>query len=105
MKLTDEQIENVQAQLGAQAVPDDHPAAPQLKTLFGDHTYFLDSDGLHIVETTAATEDDENMASVIRLASWDADKPTMLLPHEPEITERTVELALADGPFPDGDAG
>ena len=52
MKLTSAQVERTLSQLAeGQAIPDSHPVVPQLNELFGDHTFFLDSNGLNIVES------------------------------------------------------
>src|SRR6266851_5226800 len=50
MKLTSAQVERTLTQFEAQAIPDHHPVVPQLKNLFGEHTFFLDDSGLNIVE-------------------------------------------------------
>jgi hypothetical protein len=50
MKLASAIIERTLDQFEAEALPDNHPAVPQLSELFGDHTFFLDVDGLNIVE-------------------------------------------------------
>ena len=49
MKLTSAQVERALTQFQAQAIPENHPVLPQLNKLFGDHTFFLDSNGLNIV--------------------------------------------------------
>jgi hypothetical protein len=50
MKLTSEQVARTINQFEVQAIPDSHPAIPQLNELFGDHTFLLDSNGLNILE-------------------------------------------------------
>jgi hypothetical protein len=86
MKLTSVQIERTLSQFEAQALPDSHPVVPQLNELFGEHTFFLNGDGLNIVEpTTEASQ----AARVVNLANWD---DTKLAPHEPELTGAIVEL-------------
>ena len=50
MKLTSAQVERTLGQFEAEAIPDDHPVVPQLNDLFGEHTFFLDSNGLNILE-------------------------------------------------------
>ena len=52
MKLTSAQIERTLSQFEAEAIPESHPVLPRLNELFGDHTFFIDSDGLNIVEPT-----------------------------------------------------
>jgi hypothetical protein len=50
MKLNSVQVEQTLSQFEAQVIPDDHPMVPQLNDLFGEHTFFLNSDGLNVVE-------------------------------------------------------
>jgi hypothetical protein len=54
MKLTSAQVERTLGQFEARAIPDDHPVIPQLNDLFGEHTFFLDRNGLNIVEPAEA---------------------------------------------------
>jgi hypothetical protein len=89
MKLTSTQVEQTLNQFQAEPIPDHHPVIAQLSRLFGEHTFFLDGNGLNIVEPQ---ETDENQGQVINLATWtDADQ-TSLTPHPPEATEVTVKL-------------
>ena len=48
MRLNQAQVERTLNQFEAQALPDNHPAIAQLSDLFGDHTFFIDSTGLHL---------------------------------------------------------
>ena len=91
MRLTSEQVERTLNQFEAQAIPDDHPVAAQLNDLFGDHTFFLDSTGLNVVEPTDATEEGET-GKVVNLANWADESLTRLAPHPPEVTEIVVVL-------------
>ena len=50
MKLSPAQVERTVNQLQIEAIPDNHPLVPQLNRLFGEHSYFLDQNGLSIVE-------------------------------------------------------
>ena len=50
MKLTSAQIERTLSQFEAQAIPERHPVLTRLNELLGDHTFFVDSDRLSIVE-------------------------------------------------------
>jgi hypothetical protein len=80
------------SQFEAQAIPDNHPSMPELNRTFGDHTFFLDGEGLHIVEPTVPTDSGLPAGKVVRVASWqDADR-TSLLAHRPEATDVVVEL-------------
>ena len=51
MKLTSAQVERTLTQFRGEAIPDNHPVIPQLKGLFGEHTFFLDSNGLRVHQT------------------------------------------------------
>jgi hypothetical protein len=93
MKLTPTQVERTLRQFEAQAVPNNHPAVAQLSELFGDHTFFLDSNGLNIVEPVeAGPETGTQPAQVVNLANWSDATLTKLTPHEPEPTDAIVDL-------------
>ena len=47
MRLTSALVERTLSQFEAEAIPDNHPVIPQLRGLFGDHTFFLDVGSLH----------------------------------------------------------
>jgi len=92
MRLSPVLVKRTLSQFEAQAIPDNHPAVPELNRLFGDHTFFLDGNGLHIVEPAVSEDDAAQAGKVVRLASWnDADR-TSLAAHEPEATDVIVEL-------------
>jgi len=95
MRLTPPLVERTLRQYEAQALPDDHPAMPELNLLFGDHTFFIDDYGLNIVEP-AESEGKHEVAKVVNLAIWRYDRKG-LVAHEPEPTEVIVELG-SEGP-------
>ncbi len=102
MKLNTAQLERTVNQLQAQALPDNHPLIPQLNRLYGDHTYFLNGDGLNIVEPAdraldIPTKQVGGMGIVFNVAYWTDSNPPKLEAHEPEMTENTVSLATAGG--------
>jgi hypothetical protein len=92
MKLTPAQIERILSQLDVKAIPDDHPGVPQLKELFGDHTFFLDRSGLNIVEPAGHVAAGVQAGRIVNLANWNDEKLTKLATHEPEPTDTIVEL-------------
>ena len=92
MKLTSAQVERALSQIEAQAIPESHPMVPKLNELFGDHTFFLDSKGLNVVEPTEAPEAGTQAARIVNLANWSDANLTSLAPHEPEPTEAVVDL-------------
>jgi hypothetical protein len=95
MKLSSAQIQRTAAQISAQAIPDDHPVAHDLKGMFGDHTFFLDGNGLEVVESGEPT-DGSNVANVVNLASWADEARTALVPHAPQVTDVVVEVGPKD---------
>lgn len=93
MKLTSTQVERTLGQIEAQAIPDDHPVISQLNHLFGEHTFFLDSNGLNIVEPAESAEAGiVQSAKIVNLASWNADDD--LEPHEPKPTDVVIVLGV-----------
>jgi hypothetical protein len=92
MRLTSALIERTLSQFEAEAIPDSHPALSELNRLFGDHTFFLDSNGLNIVEPAQSPETRVQAGKVVNLANWnDADPPSLTL-HEPESTDVVILL-------------
>ena len=96
MRLSETLVERTVSQSGAQAIPDTHPAVPQLSELFGDHTFFLDDSGLLIVEPTASPESGVWAGKVVKLASWSDEARTGLSPYRPEPTDIVVVLSSTE---------
>ena len=92
MKLNSALVERTLNQFDAQAIPENHPVVGQLNSLFGDHTFFLDAQGLNIVEPAGASDSGMETGKVVKLANWSDDKRTSLAPHEPEPTDVVVLL-------------
>lgn len=84
-------------QLDAQAIPENHPVVHQLNSLFGDHTFFLDTNGLNIVEPTGQSDSRSQTGQVVKLAGWSDDNRTSLAPHEPELTAVVIVLEQGSG--------
>jgi hypothetical protein len=97
MKLNTAQVARAVNQLEIEAIPEDHPLIPKLNQLFGDHTYFVDGNGLSIVEPAAddveiSEPDAIGTGVVVNLANWTDSNPPKLEVHEPEVTENMVAL-------------
>ena len=104
MKLNSALVERTLSQVDAQAIPENHPVIPQLNSLFGDHTFFLDGNGLKIVEPAVA-DDGAQKGQVVKIAGWQDSDRTSLVPHEPEPTDVVVSLeGQGAGKAPDGAA-
>ena len=91
MRLTSSQVERALNQFDAQAIPEDHPVMMQLSELFGDHTFFLNTEGLNVVEPAEATQDGET-GKVVNLADWADESLTRLSPHPPQVTDVVLML-------------
>jgi hypothetical protein len=92
MKLTSVLVERTLSQFEARVIPDGHPVVPQLNRLFGDHTFFLDGNGLNIVEPVETASGMSQAAKVVNLANWQDSDRQSLTPHEPQETDVVVEL-------------
>jgi hypothetical protein len=90
MKLNPTQVEQILNQMNAHVLPDDHPAVAQLTDVFGDHTFFLDENGLKVLEPGEMPETELQSGEVISLADWTDSTLTSLKPHAPEPTGATV---------------
>lgn len=91
MKLNSALVERTLTQFEAQAIPEEHPVVPQLNSLFGEHTFFLNGSGLNIVEP-AEGDDGVQKGVVVKVAGWQDSDRTSLVPHEPEPTEVVIAL-------------
>jgi hypothetical protein len=80
MKLSSAQVEHTLSQFNAQAIPDDDPVIPKLNELFGDHTFFLDSNGLNVVEPNESANAGALAGTVVNLANWSDAHLTGLAP-------------------------
>jgi hypothetical protein len=98
MKLTSDQIERAVDRLDVAAVANAPDLMAQLVELYGDHTFFVDADGLHILEMV---DEDEGGAggdvlTLVQLAAWSDETMSEVVTHEPRATGKS--LALAEGP-------
>jgi hypothetical protein len=101
MKLSSPLVEQTLNQFEAQAIPDSHPVVVRLNELFGEHTFFLNDDGLHIVESVEPIHAGTQEVHVINLADWKDASQTSLTPHEPHATDVVVVLGVGGKPNAD----
>jgi hypothetical protein len=92
MKLTPTQIERAVDQLDARPVPENSQMGPELKRLFGDHSFFLTSSGLHFIEPAGDNATTTATGRLVRIASWTNPNQNALKPHEPEVTDSIIDL-------------
>ena len=104
MKLNAQQIAAVGQQIGADPLNDDDPVTGQLVKIFGDHTFYLSTEGLLVIETAANVEEDEEeqaKGQFVRVATWADEQRSALQPIQPEPTQVLLDL---DKPATNGQA-
>ena len=94
MKLNSEQVTRTLSQFDAQVLPDSHPAVPQLNSVFGDHTFFLNNSGLNVVEPAGTSDQEAEAGQIVNIAFWSDETQTSLKLHEPEPTGVVIPLAV-----------
>ena len=72
-------------------MPEEHPVTADLKEAFGDHTFFIDAAGLHVVEPDPAPDNADGF--VVKVASWTDEERNELASHKPEMLSITVDLS------------
>ncbi len=87
MKLSEPQIKQVVGQTGATVIAQDHPAISELESNFGEHTFFLDDEGLHVWERPSGAEQESKKLVRMRVAAWGDEAKSSLVPHEPLPTQ------------------
>ena len=84
MKLSTSWVDQTQDQFNVLAVQENHPAVEALNQAFGEHTFFLGEDGLHIVEEADSVQRSPAAREVVKVASWGDAERTTLVPHDRE---------------------
>jgi len=92
MKLNDQQVENVKGQTGLHPIPEDNTATQRLTDHFGDHTFYLDANGLYIWEPDDEVDSGAQAATAVMLAVWGDEEKTFLKPTPPAKSNVTIEL-------------
>jgi hypothetical protein len=92
MKLNQAQISRTLSQFRAQVLAEDHPAVAQFCELFGQHTFFLDASGLHVLELLEVPGMEAQDGEMISIANWSDANFTTLTSHQPEPTGVVISL-------------
>ena len=93
MRPTQNDVDNTARRLEARPFPQNHPVADSLVELFGEHTFFVDADGLFIVESAERERDGgAELGRVVKLANWVDGHRTVLSPHRREGADIVVTL-------------
>ncbi len=94
MKLSPVRIQQTLDQLATQTVvvPPDHPKAAELHDIFGEHTFFLDEDGLEIIEPAIPAGAGDDTGQLVKLAMWNDAARTVLAAHPAEVTNIVIHF-------------
>lgn len=98
MKLTEDQVTKVRDQTGLDPYPEDHPSAEALKEHLGEHTFYLDPNGLYVWEEIQAADAGGRSLAAIQLGEWhekEDDGQRVIRLVEPKPTEAVVDLTDA----------
>jgi len=95
MKLAQTMLARTLDQYDARVIPETDPATPKLAERFGNHTFFVDRNGLNIIEPTE-TNEPRHTGVVVNLASFNDDRSELVV-HAPEVTDMIVALGPLDG--------
>lgn len=98
MKLTTAQVGAIERQTGAQPIPQDNPAQEALENAFGEHTFYADPNGLHVLEQMDAVGSDVPHAEVIQIASWANEQMDELQAIQPRRTGAVLPLEHVEEP-------
>jgi hypothetical protein len=91
MKLESDMLMNTLDQFEAEALPDSHPAIPQLNETFGEHTFLLDEEGLHIIEPAEDATAGDLVGTVVTVGRWTSDGKSLAL-QQPEPSDIRIDL-------------
>jgi hypothetical protein len=97
MKLNSNQIAAVKQDLSADPLDEDNPAMGSLREAFGDHTFYVGSDGLFVIEPVENASHPGEPAQLVLVAAWTDEDKKALQPVPPQHTETIVDLATAAG--------
>ncbi|MCB1512264.1 MAG: hypothetical protein KDJ36_15295 [Hyphomicrobiaceae bacterium] len=92
MLLSETQIAAVRAQAGVDPVPADHTFRGQLAERYGDHTFYLGSGGLYILEPFGLPMPESDPAIFVNIAVWVDDSHSQLKTIPPVRVEHAVDL-------------
>ena len=92
MKLSSEKLGLVLEQIDADVILDDHPSLPKLREVFGDHTFFIDDNGLTIIQPL---DQHRQTGGLVKIAHRDDADPPHLVAHTPEETDILIRLESA----------
>ena len=92
MKLNSNQIAAVKQDLSADPLEEENPAMASLRQAFGDHTFYVGSEGLFVVEPVEDDAHPGEPAQLVLVAAWTDEEKKALQPVPPQQTAKIVDL-------------
>ncbi len=96
MKLTNAQINTVNDQLDLNPIDPDTDAQKELEQIFGDHSYFINDNGLFMFGPGEDADTDEREARLFCVASWTNEERNELAAVKPPA-QIDVAIDLENG--------
>ncbi|MGF1552915.1 MAG: hypothetical protein ACFBWO_10500 [Paracoccaceae bacterium] len=94
MKLTDTQIATARDAFGAEPLEAEHPVVPQLTEAFGDHTIYVDQNGLLVfLDPETELQEIAGQPKLVLIAAWTDENKNALGKVEPVDTGMTLPEA------------
>lgn len=92
MKISDQEIKEIHEKLGIHPLPEDYADLANLREVFGDQTFYMTADGLHIWEYAGVAGAEGQVMIALKVASWANEGKTNLSLHKPQLTDVTVKI-------------
>ncbi|MBT3658874.1 MAG: hypothetical protein HOA30_19335 [Rhodospirillaceae bacterium] len=96
MKLTEAQITAVEEKTGAKPLPEEDDATKQMAEAFGEHTFYLDQNGLYIMEKSDEQGETGMLTVLVQLGEWADEEMTSLQAIDARITDMVINFVNED---------
>lgn len=93
MKLSTAQIAAVEQATGANPLPEEEPANAKLQEALGEHTFYVDQQGLVILESPDAAAAPDETLEIVRVGRWVEGDEQQLALTPAERTGQVLDLS------------
>jgi hypothetical protein len=93
MRLSDEQVAAIKAQMDIEALEESNPSMEALRKQFGDHTFYVGPDGLFMFEALDAPSHPGQPAHMVQVGEWTDENRNAMKPIKHSVTDILVDLA------------
>lgn len=93
MKLSNAQIAAVEQATGANPIPAEDPATEKLSEVVGDHTFYVDQQGLVVLESPEAAATPDETLEIVRVGTWVEGEQQQLALTPPQRTGQVLDLS------------